>query len=101
MCPFCENDDHEKMEFYFLECRESERAELCYKCKRYVVNIDMRRCTDEVVIEVAPIGMLYLDILAQGKGFLPVALCAWNMVAKGDIATWTGPFRKERTQKIN
>jgi hypothetical protein len=43
--------------------------------------------------------MLYLDILAQGKGFLPVALCAWNMVAKGDITTWTGPFRKENTEK--
>ncbi len=39
--------------------------------------------------------MLYLDILAQGKGFLPVAVCAWNVVAKGDIATWTGPFRKQ------
>jgi hypothetical protein len=45
--------------------------------------------------EVAAIGMLYLDILAQGKGFLPVALCPSNMVVKGDIATWTGPFRKE------
>jgi FdhE protein len=87
-CPFCENDDHEKMELYFVVGREHERAELCYQCKRYIVNIDMRNCAEEVVTEVAAIGMLYLDILAQGKGFLPVALCAWNMVAKGDIATW-------------
>jgi FdhE protein len=94
-CPFCENDDHEKMELYFVEGREHERAELCYQCKRYIVNIDLRNCAEEVVTEVAAIGMLYLDILAQGKGFLPVALCAWNMVAKGDIATWTGPFGNE------
>jgi hypothetical protein len=47
----------------------------------------MRNSAEEVVTEVAAIGMLYLDILSQGKGFLPVALCAWNMVAKGDITT--------------
>jgi FdhE protein len=94
-CPFCENDDHEKMELYFVEDRQHERAELCYQCNRYIVNIDTRKCAEEVVTEVAAIGMLYLDILAQGKGVLPVALCAWNMVAQGDIATWTGPFRKQ------
>jgi FdhE protein len=94
-CPFCENDNHERMELYFVEGREHERAELCFQCKRYIVNIDMRNCADEVVTEVAAIGMLYLDILAQGKGFLPVALCAWNRVTKGDIATWTGPFHKQ------
>lgn len=95
MCPYCENEDHEKTELYFVEGREHERAELCYQCNRYIVNIDTRKFAEEVVTEVAAIGMLYLDILAQGKGFLPVALCAWNMVAKGDITTWTGPFRKE------
>jgi FdhE protein len=95
MCPFCGNDDYEKLEFYLLECREHERVELCYKCNRYIVNIDTRKYAEEVVTEIAAIGMLYLDILAQGKGFLPVALCAWNMVAKGDITTWTGPFHKQ------
>ena len=95
-CPFCENDDHEKMELYFVENREHERAELCYKCNRYIVNIDTRKCAEEVVTEVAAIGMLYLDILAQGKGFLPVALCAWNMVAKGDISSCTGVFEDYR-----
>jgi FdhE protein len=95
MCPSCETDDHEKMELYFVEGREHERAELCYQCKRYILNIDTRKRPEEVVTEVAAIGMLYLDILAQGKGFHPVAVCAWNMVAKGDISTWTGPFRKQ------
>ena len=94
-CPFCENEDHEKMELYFVEDREHERAELCYQCKRYIVGIDMRKCSEEVVKEVAAIGMLHLDILAQGKGFLPVALSAWNKVVKGDISTWTAPFHKQ------
>jgi FdhE protein len=73
-CPFCENDDHEKMELYFVEGREHERAELCFQCKRYIVNIDMRNSAEEVVTEVAAIGMLYLDILSQGKGLERVQL---------------------------
>jgi FdhE protein len=96
MCPFCENDDHEKMELYFVEGREHERAELCYQCNRYIVNLDTRKCAEEVITEVAAIGMLYLDVLPQGKGVLPVALCAWNMVAKGDISTCTGVFEDYR-----
>jgi FdhE protein len=96
VCPFCENDDYEKMELYFIECRQHERAELCYQCNRYIVNIDLRKCEEEVVKEVAAIGMLYLDVLVQGKGFLPISVCAWNVVATGDISTWTAPFHKEK-----
>jgi FdhE protein len=98
-CPFCENDDHGKMELYFVEDRDHERAELCYACKRYILSIDTRRCAEEVVTEVAAIGMLYLDVLTQGKGFLPVAVCAWNVMAKGDIATWTGPLRIQKGER--
>jgi FdhE protein len=86
-CPFCENEDHNKMEFYFIEDRSHERAEVCYQCKRYLVGIDLRKCSDEVVLEVAALGMVYLDILAQGKGFLPVAVCAWNVVSPRDISS--------------
>jgi len=78
-CPFCENDDLETMALYFVQGLWHERAELCYKCNRYIINIDTRKFTEEVVMEVAAKGVLYLDILAQGKGFLPVAFCTWNM----------------------
>jgi hypothetical protein len=75
------------MEFYFIEDRSHERAEICYQCKRYLVSIDLRECSDEVVLEVAALGMVYLDVLAQGKGFLPVAVCAWNVVTPRDISS--------------
>lgn len=58
----------------------------------------MRKCSGEVVTEVAAIGMLYLDILAQGKGFPPVAVCAWNVVADGDIARWTSPSYEQKDE---
>jgi FdhE protein len=99
-CPFCENDDPEKMEFYFIEDRSHERAEICYQCKRYLVSIDLRKCSDEVVLEVASLGMVYLDILAQGRGYLPVAVCAWNVVSPRDISSSVEHFESYDPREV-
>jgi FdhE protein len=86
MCPFCENDDQETLEFFFVEDREHERAELCLKCRRYLLTLDLRKRAQEVVLDVASLGLVHLEVLAQQKGFLPVAAVAWNVVAGEDIA---------------
>jgi FdhE protein len=78
-CPFCETDRQDKMEMIFSKDRPFERAELCYECKKYVVSIDLRDRID-VVREVAALGMVYLDVLAQEKGFEPGAVCGWNVI---------------------
>ena len=79
-CPFCESSDADDIELFFSEDRDSERAELCHKCKKYLVSIDVRNRVHEVVREVAALGLVYLDVLAQEKGFSPGAACAWNAV---------------------
>ena len=96
MCPFCESDDHDKMEFYFVTDREHERVELCHGCKRYLLNIDLRTQAEEVVLEVAAIGLVHLDVLAQEKGFLPTAVCGWHLVVRGDISSSTVPLDSGR-----
>jgi FdhE protein len=79
-CPFCENDDHETLEYFYSAERTSERAEVCNSCKRYIVGVDLRDRVDNVVMDVAPLGLVYLDILAQEKGYLPGAVTAWNVL---------------------
>jgi FdhE protein len=79
-CPFCENGDLESMEFFFSGDRQWERVEVCHKCKRYVLSLDLRDRVDSVLLEAAPIGMVYLDVLAQEKGFRPGALTEWNVI---------------------
>lgn len=81
-CPFCENDDHEKLEFYYSEDRPNERVEVCHQCKRYVVAIDLRDRADEPVLETVPLGLIYLDILAQEKGFAPGTVGDWNVLPR-------------------
>ena len=81
-CPFCGTGDHEKLEVLFQEGREHERAELCRECMKYVVAMDARDRTEEVPHEVAALGMVYLDILVQDKGYSPGAVCPWNVVVQ-------------------
>lgn len=80
VCPFCENDDQTKLELFYSEDRSFERAELCHSCKKYIVGLDTRNLIFQPADAVAAIGMIYLDILAQEKGFTPGAICAWNVI---------------------
>lgn len=79
-CPFCESEDQDKLEILFAEDRNFERAELCYSCMKYLVSIDLRDRIDDIAREVAPLGLVYLDVLAQEKGFSPGAICGWNIM---------------------
>jgi FdhE protein len=84
-CPFCENEEQDKLELYYIAGREGERAEVCHHCGRYVLCMDLRDRFDESVLDVAAIGLIHLDLLAQQKGFAPAAVCAWNIVADADV----------------
>jgi len=79
-CPFCENEDAKKSDLCFVEDRAYERAEMCHQCKRYLAGIDLRKYPYEFIPEVAVAGMMYLDVLVQEKGFLPMADSAWTLV---------------------
>jgi FdhE protein len=86
-CPFCENEDPKKSELCFVEDRAYERAEMCHQCKRYLTGIDLRKYPYAFIPEVALTGTMYLDILAQEKGFLPMADFAWTLVPRLDISS--------------
>ncbi len=77
-CPFCESHDPDKLEIFYSEGRPFERAELCYECRKYLVSVDLRD-RKGIVRDVAALGMVYLDILAQEKRFSPGAASAWNI----------------------
>lgn len=78
-CPFCENEDQGGLEFAYSEDRPFERVEECQACKKYILGLDLRE-RDDVVLEVAAIGLIYLDILAQEHGLEPGAVTEWNVI---------------------
>ncbi|MFC1834788.1 formate dehydrogenase accessory protein FdhE [Thermodesulfobacteriota bacterium] len=79
-CPFCDNEDFETMEYFYSEDRKSERVDVCHNCGKYLVTVDLRESPGDLVLNVAALGMVYLDILAQEKGFSPGAVTEWNVL---------------------
>ena len=71
-CPCCEGQEPDDRELLFVEGREHEKVEVCHKCKKYIIGIDVRALSGEFIPEVAALGLLHLDILAQQKGFAPM-----------------------------
>ncbi len=77
LCPYCgERNEHKQL--IGVSDNNNEWIEVCSGCNRYIVAIDLRNQADTVK-EVAAVGMIHLDLLAQNKGFIPVAECAWNL----------------------
>jgi FdhE protein len=85
-CPYCGSGDQGERELYAVEGWEHQWAELCHGCKRYLVCIDMTNRPEVPAFETASAGIVRLDVLAQQRGFLPVAVCPWNVVVREDIA---------------
>jgi FdhE protein len=69
-CPFCENDDHEKLRYFYAEKEgRAYRVDVCEKCKRYIKTIDTKELGEEVIPPIEDIGTLHLDIVAQKEGY--------------------------------
>ncbi len=79
LCPRCETQGQKKNLIY-VEGRRDEFAELCASCGRYIVGLDLREHIGESITAASAIGLVHLDIMAQERGYSPVASCAWNMV---------------------
>ncbi|MBI5522200.1 MAG: formate dehydrogenase accessory protein FdhE [Desulfarculus sp.] len=79
-CPVCANDGQDQLEFFYAEGRENQRVDLCRRCGKYLVTLDARGQDAPPVWEVAALGLVHLDLLAQEKGLSPASWCAWNQV---------------------
>jgi FdhE protein len=77
-CPCCGKRNKHK-EFIGVKGVEHHWVELCPDCHRYIVGIDLRTHQD-IRLDIAAISLVYLDVIAQQRGFFPAAKCAWNLV---------------------
>lgn len=78
ICPYCEFEAQEGMDFFFVEKRTQESAFSCDKCQRYLVTLNRVSDLSEHDLDVTALSLTHLDVIMQGKGFTPMASCAWN-----------------------
>lgn len=70
-CPYCLNDDHETLRFFFVDEGSPYRVDVCDACKRYIKTVDERKMEEgkEVILAVENLATIFLDILAAQEGF--------------------------------
>lgn len=78
VCPFCENQAQQGMNFFYVESRAQESAFTCEKCNRYLITLNRVSDLHDHDLDVSAIGLAHLDVIMQGKGFVPMTACEWN-----------------------
>lgn len=69
-CPFCGNDDPERLEYFYLEDGSPYRVDVCRDCKGYLKTIDENKGDLGGILFMAEdIKTSYLDLLAEKEGF--------------------------------
>ncbi|WP_319760111.1 formate dehydrogenase accessory protein FdhE [Maridesulfovibrio sp.] len=79
-CASCGNDDSDTREFLFMNDVEHERIEVCHKCGKYILNIDMRQYASRPHLDTIQMGLIHLDVLARDKKLVPVSPTLWNSI---------------------
>jgi FdhE protein len=78
VCPSCGQTDHERLKVFTADGREKERIHACSDCRRYVPVIDLVEREEKLHPDLAALGVVHLDILAQEKGYAPLVQTPWN-----------------------
>lgn len=78
-CPFCENNDHQTLHYFYAEDDEACRVDLCEKCKTFIKTIDTRKLSYEPDLHLEDISTIHLDILASERGFSRPVSSPWGM----------------------
>jgi len=83
-CVACGCEDPKRTDLLIAEGdprSEIERAHLCQDCKSYLLTVNLVDRVDRINLEMLPIGLLHLDVLAQERGFGPLAPSPWNTLS--------------------
>lgn len=85
ICPACGETGHEQRDLYLPEGRERERVHACTACGHYLLVVNRVDSDAPFDPDLVAVTLLHLDIVAQGKGYLPLAATPWNTFGSGDL----------------
>lgn len=76
-CPSCGNAEHETLRKFSSEELPHEYFYACDKCQHYVPGINLVERIDVVDFDLAALGLIHLDAVAQSKGYKPLSPAPW------------------------
>ena len=77
-CPFCSNNEHETLHYFYGEGEKAFRIDLCDKCHQYIKTIDLRKMDvlDPILEDIAT---LHLDRVGSEKGYRRPSPNPWTL----------------------
>jgi FdhE protein len=80
VCPYCENEAQQGMDYFYIEKKTQESAFVCDKCKKYLVTLYRAGSLFVRDMDIAAINLIHLDMIMQDKGYEPMASRVWNIL---------------------
>jgi len=80
LCPYCENDAKQGMDYFYIEDKTQESAFVCEKCLKYLVTLFRAGNLFARDMDISAMSLIHLDMIMQDKGYEPMALSAWNIL---------------------
>lgn len=68
-CPFCGNEDQERLGYLAVEGEEGFRVDLCDACRRYLKTVDRRVLEFSAPLDLEHLATLHLDLVAVDRGY--------------------------------
>lgn len=70
-CPFCGNEDQERLGYFTADGEEGVRVALCEVCRRYLKTVDRRILESPAPLDLEHLATLHLDLSAADRGYRP------------------------------
>jgi len=78
ICPYCEHEGPQGMDFFFIEDKPQESAFTCDHCQRYLITLYRVSDLNDRDLDVSALGLTHLDVILQEKNFFPMTVTDWN-----------------------
>jgi len=80
VCPYCENQAQQGMDYFYIENKTQETAFICEKCRKYLVTLYRAGRLLERDMDISAISLVHLDMIMQDRGYQPMTTCLWNVL---------------------
>ncbi len=80
-CPYCDHEDPQETNIFFIEGQKENSAFTCDKCRRYLLTANRSASLGHLHADLIAIGLVHLDLILQEKGYSPMSGCEWNSFA--------------------
>jgi len=81
VCPYCEKENVQGMEYFYVENKTQEAAFVCDQCKKYLVTLYRAGKVFARDMDISALSLIHMDIIMQGRGYEPMVICPWNVLS--------------------